>query len=196
MEQGFEVVNLNASGVIPTPNIRINGNWYVGNKDTGIAARGEKGDQGIQGIRGEKGDQGEKGADADPAELERISGEINALKKSLGTYHETTTTHTSAVLKNYSVVKKLILSSSTGLVDGQIKIILAGTSLPANSNLISINARPLVTRDNIPCELRNTFSGAMSVGYMKIDSDGVVSNTTEITGFNEIELQISYFATN
>lgn len=121
MEAGFEVVNLHgcASGVIPTPTIGTNGNWFVGNKDTGVAAKGadgsvgeqgpqgekgdqgeigpagpqgvqgiqgekgEKGDQGIQGIqgeKGEKGDQGEKGTDADSTELERLSGEIDALE--------------------------------------------------------------------------------------------------------------------
>ncbi len=115
MEEGFEVVNLHgcASGVIPTATIGKNGNWYIGNKDTGVLAKGEtgeqgpqgekgvqgeigpagpqgiqgiqgekgeKGEQGIQGIQGEKGDQGEKGTDADPAELERLSDEIDAVK--------------------------------------------------------------------------------------------------------------------
>ncbi|MGC6174581.1 hypothetical protein [Lacrimispora sp. 38-1] len=118
METGFEVVNLHgcASGVIPTPTIGTNGNWYVGNKDTGVAAKGadgavgaqgpqgekgdqgeigpagpqgiqgiqgEKGEKGDQGIQGEKGEQGEKGTDADPAELNKLSGEIDAVKKSL-----------------------------------------------------------------------------------------------------------------
>ncbi len=109
MQEGFEVVNLHgcASGVIPTATIGKNGNWYIGNKDTGVAAKGEKGEQGpegekgdqgeigpagpqgIQGIQGEKGEQGiqgiqgekgDKGNDVDPAELERLNKEIADIK--------------------------------------------------------------------------------------------------------------------
>ncbi len=92
MEEGFEVVNLSASGVIPTPNIRTNGNWFVGNKDTGVAAKGETGAQGPQGEKGEKGEQGiqgiqgekgEKGTDADTSELERLSNEVDTINQSL-----------------------------------------------------------------------------------------------------------------
>ena len=57
-----------APGVTPT--IGSNGNWYLGDTDTGKPARGEKGEkgdqgeqgvQGVQGIQGEKGDTGETG---------------------------------------------------------------------------------------------------------------------------------------
>ena len=50
-----------------TPYIGKNGNWWIGDTDTGISASGEKGDkgdqgeQGIQGEKGDKGDQGEQG---------------------------------------------------------------------------------------------------------------------------------------
>ena len=49
------------------PHVGDNGNWFVGNEDTGIKAQGpqgvqgEPGPQGIQGEQGEKGLQGEKG---------------------------------------------------------------------------------------------------------------------------------------
>lgn len=48
-----------------TPHIGENGNWYLGNTDTGKPSRGEKGDTGVQGPKGDtgaQGPQGEKGA--------------------------------------------------------------------------------------------------------------------------------------
>ena len=44
-----------------TPRIGENGNWWIGDKDTGIAATGPKGDTGATGAQGEKGDKGDKG---------------------------------------------------------------------------------------------------------------------------------------
>ncbi len=90
MEEGFKVVNL--SGVVPTPNIRTNGNWFVGNEDTGVAAKGETGEQGPQGEKGDQGEigptgpqgpQGEKGTDADTSKLERLSNEVDTINQRL-----------------------------------------------------------------------------------------------------------------
>ena len=39
-----------------TPHIGENGNWYIGNTDTGKPSRGEKGDTGAKGDKGDKGD--------------------------------------------------------------------------------------------------------------------------------------------
>lgn len=50
-----------ADGV--TPHIGDNGNWYIGNTDTGKPSRGETGLQGPVGPVGPRGPQGEKGAD-------------------------------------------------------------------------------------------------------------------------------------
>ena len=44
-----------------TPHIGENGNWYVGDKDTGVQAQGKRGMQGFQGIQGIQGIQGVKG---------------------------------------------------------------------------------------------------------------------------------------
>lgn len=41
-----------------TPTIGNNGNWYLGDVDTGKPSRGIQGEQGIQGIQGEQGIQG------------------------------------------------------------------------------------------------------------------------------------------
>ena len=44
-----------------TPHIGANGNWYLGDTDTGKPSRGEMGEQGPQGEQGPKGDTGEQG---------------------------------------------------------------------------------------------------------------------------------------
>lgn len=63
MENGFEVVNLHgtASGIIPVPVIGENGNWYLGNNDTGVNVQGPKGETGEMGPKGDKGDVGPVG---------------------------------------------------------------------------------------------------------------------------------------
>jgi hypothetical protein len=48
-----------ANGVTPT--IGTNGNWYLGENDTGKPSRGEKGEQGDKGDPGEKGEPGKTG---------------------------------------------------------------------------------------------------------------------------------------
>ena len=55
-----------------SPYIGTNGNWYIGDVDTGIKAQGEKGDKGEPGVagavgeKGDKGDQGDQGAAGTP----------------------------------------------------------------------------------------------------------------------------------
>lgn len=46
-----------------TPHIGENGNWYLGDTDTGKPSRGEKGDKGNRGLKGDKGDTPVKGTD-------------------------------------------------------------------------------------------------------------------------------------
>ena len=45
-----------------TPTIGENGNWYLGDEDTGKPSRGEKGNPGDKGDTGDKGDPGQTGA--------------------------------------------------------------------------------------------------------------------------------------
>lgn len=78
MQKGFDVVNIHgtASAVIAVPVIGENGNWFIGNVDTGVSAQGPKGDvgepgpkrdmgpagsQGVQGPIGAQGPNGDKG---------------------------------------------------------------------------------------------------------------------------------------
>ena len=53
----WEAVDMAAGADGVTPTIGENGNWYLGETDTGKPSRGEKGD------KGDKGDTGESGAD-------------------------------------------------------------------------------------------------------------------------------------
>ncbi len=99
MKKGFDAVNLHGclSGIIATPAIGENGNWFLGNDDTGVSAegktgpagpQGEKGDQGIQGEKGdpgEKGEKGDKGEDADSSKLERLGNAVDTINQSLNT---------------------------------------------------------------------------------------------------------------
>lgn len=89
VENAGKFLSINESGeVIPvesgadgiTPHIGANGNWYIGETDTGIKAQGEKGADGTTPHIGENGDwyigetdtgikaQGEKGEKGDPGE--------------------------------------------------------------------------------------------------------------------------------
>lgn len=49
-----------------TPHIGDNGNWYIGNEDTGKPSRGEKGEPGKDGEPGPQGKDGAPGAKGDP----------------------------------------------------------------------------------------------------------------------------------
>ena len=49
-----------------TPTIGENGNWFLGETDTGKPSRGEQGPKGEQGDPGPKGEQGDPGAKGDP----------------------------------------------------------------------------------------------------------------------------------
>lgn len=63
-----------------TPFIGENGNWWIGETDTGVKAagvdgeKGDKGDPGEKGDKGEKGDQGDKGDKGDPGQNGSCSG--------------------------------------------------------------------------------------------------------------------------
>ena len=63
-----------------TPFIGENGNWWIGETDTGVKAagtdgiKGEKGDQGEKGEKGDKGDTGAQGEKGDPGQNGACSG--------------------------------------------------------------------------------------------------------------------------
>ena len=43
------------------PSIGANGNWFIGDEDTGVKAQGAQGPQGLQGEKGERGEKGDRG---------------------------------------------------------------------------------------------------------------------------------------
>ncbi len=51
-----------------TPYIGDNGNWWIGEIDTGVKAKGDKGDKGDQGEAGQQGPKGDKGDKGDQGE--------------------------------------------------------------------------------------------------------------------------------
>ena len=57
----WEAVDMEAGADGVTPTIGENGNWYLGETDTGKPSRGDKGEQGPQGLKGDKGEQGPQG---------------------------------------------------------------------------------------------------------------------------------------
>ena len=69
----WEAVDMAAGADGITPTIGENGNWYLGETDTGKPSRGDKGEQGSQGERGTDGKTPIKGTDywteADKAEI-------------------------------------------------------------------------------------------------------------------------------
>ena len=69
----WEAVDMAAGADGVTPTIGENGNWYLGETDTGKPSRGDKGEQGSQGERGTDGKTPIKGTDywteADKAEI-------------------------------------------------------------------------------------------------------------------------------
>lgn len=74
MQKGFEDITFHGytSGKIPVPSIGENGNWCIGNDDTGISANG------TPGPKGDKGDPGEAGA-VGPAGPQGIQGPAGPL---------------------------------------------------------------------------------------------------------------------
>lgn len=64
-EKGCVTINMkccgNGSGEAVVPSIGENGNWFIGDQDTGIAAQGPAGEAGSKGDTGEQGPQGEVG---------------------------------------------------------------------------------------------------------------------------------------
>ena len=60
-----EIENIPSGQDGVTPTIGDNGNWYLGDTDTGKPSRGEQGEKGDTGAQGAKGDKGEPGAKGD-----------------------------------------------------------------------------------------------------------------------------------
>ncbi|HHX70169.1 MAG TPA: leucine-rich repeat domain-containing protein, partial [Gallicola sp.] len=58
-----------------TPYVGENGNWWVGESDTGVPAQGDKGDKGDTGDKGDKGDKGDEGTSVTVISVEKTSSD-------------------------------------------------------------------------------------------------------------------------
>lgn len=52
-----------------TPHIGENGNWYIGDTDTGVKAEGPRGQRGFRGERGSDGPPGQQGPPGPPVNI-------------------------------------------------------------------------------------------------------------------------------
>jgi hypothetical protein len=79
MQKGFQKVYVHScgDGVIATPVIGENGNWYVGNDDTGVRAEGFDGKDGEMGPVGPQGPKGAQG-DVGPEGPQGLKGDTGA----------------------------------------------------------------------------------------------------------------------
>lgn len=91
-----------------TPTIGDNGNWYLGDTDTGKPSRGIQGEQGIQGIQGEQGIQGIQGETGPQGP----QGEPFTIKKTYSSVSEMNTDFNNMTLGDY-----VMIASSVELED-------------------------------------------------------------------------------
>lgn len=107
-----------------TPHIGDNGNWYLGDKDTGVAAKGAKGDAGAQGEKGPTGPAGPQGPAGAPGK-DGTAGADGAPGIYYGTTQPTGDTHPVWIDPN-GMPDELDLSLDiTGATVGQIAKIAA-----------------------------------------------------------------------
>lgn len=107
-----------------TPHIGDNGNWYLGDEDTGVAAKGAKGDAGAQGPKGPTGPAGPQGPAGAPGK-EGTAGADGAPGIYYGTMQPTGDTHPVWIDPN-GMPDELDLSLGiTGATVGQIAKIAA-----------------------------------------------------------------------
>ena len=117
-----------------TPFIGENGNWWIGETDTGVKAAGtvgEKGDKGDKGDKGEKGDKGDKG---DAGQNGGSSGYFHA-KASTGV--ATLQNHPARIEFNEKINRGGLISASGNevmLKKGHIYNIVISGSLGVSSN--------------------------------------------------------------
>ena len=108
-----------------TPTIGENGNWYLGNTDTGKPSRGATGAQGAQGPQGEKGDTGAQGPKGDTGPQGPAGSDANVttenIEAALGytpLQESDIVTETSEVLPDYTNQIPLSTDASGAVLNG------------------------------------------------------------------------------
>ena len=86
-----------------TPHIGENGNWWVGDTDTGVSAKGDKGDTGPQGPAGEI-----------PEDYPQIREDVSQLKEDLGDIESKFEIETVAFVNKCSIIRNNTLNNFIG----------------------------------------------------------------------------------
>ena len=190
----WEAVNMAAGADGITPTIGENGNWYLGETDTGKPSRGEKGDKGDTGAKGDKGDTGADGADGKSAYQYAQDGgytgtetefaEKMAEEQLAGTTNELTPTQVYEAVSAGIPVKVQYTDSTYGLlsftafnVAESLNVIVSQTIAYFNSvyilaqlrgtksnNRWGLNVTTLAQKTDIPTVLPNPNSINITIG--------------------------------
>ena len=224
MQKGFKEVNLHGcvSGVIATPEIGENGNWFIGNDDTGVCAKGadgavgpegpqgEKGDQGengpagpqgSQGIQGEKGDKGDKGDQGIQGEKgdkgeDADKSELKRLGSAIDTLNQSLNTYETTGISALTTV-----SQNTVRKNGKnVEVTFIGynaATLTINTTLYTIpnGYRPSNTIYRAFCVLRNSGTGEVQYFLCNIGSDGTIKLEPSLipkSGMNELNFHANW----
>lgn len=95
-----------------TPTIGQNGNWYLGDVDTGKPSRGEKGDKGDKGLKGDTGSAGNDGISPIATVTQTVTGATISITDKNGT---TTANISNGDASNYSVLNNKPLINNVTL---------------------------------------------------------------------------------
>lgn len=158
MQNGFQTVNLQgcASGVIATPAIGENGNWWIGNTDTGISASGISGPKGDQGEPGPAGPKGDDGVAADMSRVEALEkqvAELNSDNTQMGMI-------TSGILAPRSVTTFHVTFDPEF---DHIPQVIASYAQQGSTITSWLNAIKNLTQDGVDIELYNTQSTTVQI---------------------------------
>lgn len=182
-----------------TPTIGENGNWYLGNTDTGKPSRGAAGAQGAQGPQGEKGDTGAQGPKGDtgpqgPAGSDASVTAAN-IKSALGytpaDSKDIPTVPTDDISKNTAARhehnNKSVLDQITGVVTAdKIRKPDHTTDLVQYDAFQAASQMIISQIPTVPDALKNPNALTIKIGSATVTYDGSSAQTVEISDGTEV----------
>lgn len=205
MEQGIAEGGGDGAGTGVVPTIGANGNWYIGNEDTGKPSRGEKGDKGTKGdkgdpgakgdaggpgAKGDKGDKGDKGAPGSDASVTAAN-----IKAALGytpaDSEDIPTVPTEDIAANtearHTHSNKTVLDQITGVVTtDKIGKPDHVTDL-VQYDAFQIAAQRIISQiPTVPAALPNPNALKIKIGSTTVTYDGSSAQTVEISDGTEV----------
>ena len=164
-----------------TPTIGNNGNWYVGDEDTGKPSRGQ------QGVRGERGETGANGRDATINGVNTLAltaGDNITLRQSGNTLEISATGGGSGGTTNYND-----LSNKPKINNVE----LTGNKTANDLGLFSGNYNDLINKPTIPTVPTNVSAFTNDAGYLTQHQDlsnyATIQYVDNIVGNIETELE-------